>query len=69
MIPDTALMADKLRTCLQESDEVPSDFTRLFKTRYSCYIQVVLSNRYTRPTNIASVNLVISCNKFFFPLF
>ena len=33
MIPDTLLMSDRLRTCLQESDEVPSDFTRLFKTR------------------------------------
>ncbi len=33
MIPDTPMMAEKLRVCLQESDEVPSDFTRLFKTR------------------------------------
>ncbi len=33
MIPDTALMGESIRTCLQESDEVPADFTRLFKTR------------------------------------
>ena len=33
MIPDTTVLADRLRVCLQESDEVPSDFTRLFKTR------------------------------------
>lgn len=33
MVPETSLMAERLRVCLQESDEVPSDFTRLFKTR------------------------------------
>ena len=33
MIPDTCKLADQLRVCLQESDEVPSDYTRLFDTR------------------------------------
>ena len=33
MIPDTCKLADQLRVCLQESDEVPADYTRLFDTR------------------------------------
>ena len=33
MIPDTCMLADQLRVCLQESDEVPADYTRLFDTR------------------------------------
>ena len=33
MIPDTCKLADQLRVCLQESDEVPADYTRLFNTR------------------------------------
>ena len=33
MIPNTAGLADRLRVCLQESDEVPADHTRLFDTR------------------------------------
>ena len=33
MIPDTCKLADQLRVCLQESDQVPADYTRLFNTR------------------------------------
>ncbi len=33
MIPDSCMLSDRLRVCLQESDEVPTDFTRLFNTR------------------------------------
>ena len=33
MIPDTCKLADQLRVCLQESDEIPADYTRLFDTR------------------------------------
>ncbi|TRY80327.1 hypothetical protein TCAL_10174 [Tigriopus californicus] len=33
MIPDTCYLSNRLRSCLQESDEVPSDFTRLFDTK------------------------------------
>ena len=33
MIPNSVLLSDRLRVCLQESDEVPTDFTRLFNTR------------------------------------
>ena len=33
MIPNSCLLSDRLRVCLQESDEVPTDFTRLFNTR------------------------------------
>ncbi|CAG0919738.1 unnamed protein product [Notodromas monacha] len=29
-IPDTHKLAEKLRTCLQESDDIPTDFMRLF---------------------------------------
>ena len=30
MQPDTSLLADQVKTCLQESDEVPHDITSLF---------------------------------------
>lgn len=30
MVPDTARLAERLRMCLQESDEMPADTTRLF---------------------------------------
>ncbi|XP_063599987.1 intraflagellar transport protein 52 homolog [Penaeus indicus] len=33
MTPDTASLADGLRTCLQESEEVPTDYTQLFHTK------------------------------------
>jgi len=33
MVPDTCLLAEKLRVCLQESDEVPADHNRLFDTK------------------------------------
>ena len=33
MIPDTCRLADQLRVCLQESDEIPADYTRLFDTK------------------------------------
>ena len=33
MIPDTCRLADQLRVCLQESDEIPPDYTRLFDTK------------------------------------
>ncbi|KAG0719798.1 Intraflagellar transport protein 52 [Chionoecetes opilio] len=32
MTPDVASLAENLRTCLQESDEVPTDYTQLFHT-------------------------------------
>lgn len=31
-LPDTAALADRPRSCLEESDEVPRDFTTLFDT-------------------------------------
>ena len=33
MIPDTARLADLPRVCLQESEEIPPDYTRLFNSR------------------------------------
>ena len=33
MIPDTCRLADSVRVCLQESDEIPADYTRLFEHR------------------------------------
>jgi len=33
MIPDTCRLADAVRVCLQESDEIPADYTRLFEHR------------------------------------
>lgn len=33
MIPDTCRLSEHLRVCLQESDEVPADYTRLFDTK------------------------------------
>ncbi len=33
MTPDVACLAEGLRTCLQESDEVPTDYTQLFHTQ------------------------------------
>lgn len=33
MIPDTAKLSDKLRVCLQESEEIPTDYTKLFDKR------------------------------------
>ena len=30
-VPDITAMADRLRSCLQESEELPKDFTSLFK--------------------------------------
>ena len=33
MIPDTCKLADSVRVCLQESDEIPADYTRLFEHR------------------------------------
>lgn len=33
MTPDVACLAESLRTCLQESDEVPTDYTQLFHTQ------------------------------------
>lgn len=32
MLPDTAALSEKLRVCLQEGDENPRDFTKLFDT-------------------------------------
>ena len=29
-VPDITALADRLRSCLQESDEIPKDFTTLF---------------------------------------
>ncbi|CAG0900232.1 unnamed protein product, partial [Cyprideis torosa] len=34
-IPDTGMLSNQLRTCLQESDDLPPDFTRLFDNQ--CY--------------------------------
>ncbi|MPC84815.1 Intraflagellar transport protein 52 [Portunus trituberculatus] len=33
MTPDVACLAENLRTCLQESEEVPTDYTQLFHTQ------------------------------------
>ncbi|KAK3851087.1 hypothetical protein Pcinc_042235 [Petrolisthes cinctipes] len=33
MTPDVSSLAENLRTCLQESEEVPTDFTQLFHTQ------------------------------------
>ena len=33
MIPDTCRLANAVRVCLQESDEIPADYTRLFEHR------------------------------------
>ena len=33
MIPDTSRLSDLPRVCLQESEEIPPDYTRLFSTR------------------------------------
>ena len=33
MVPETARMADIPRVCLQESEEIPPDYTRLFNSR------------------------------------
>lgn len=30
-MPDITALADRLRSCLQESDEMPKDFTTLFR--------------------------------------
>ena len=35
MTPDISSLADGLRTCLQESEEVPTDYTQLFDTHVS----------------------------------
>lgn len=32
-VPDITALADRLRSCLQESDEIPKDFTTLFTTK------------------------------------
>ncbi|XP_071448890.1 intraflagellar transport protein 52 homolog isoform X1 [Hetaerina americana] len=32
-VPDTAQLAERLRVCLQESDEIPADYTKLFDHR------------------------------------
>lgn len=31
-MPDITALADRLRSCLQESDDLPKDFTTLFHT-------------------------------------
>ena len=33
MIPDTSRLSESVRVCLQESDEIPADYTRLFEHR------------------------------------
>ena len=33
MIPDTGRLSELPRVCLQESEEIPPDYTRLFNTR------------------------------------
>lgn len=33
MTPDVSSLSEGLRTCLQESEEVPTDFTQLFHTQ------------------------------------
>jgi hypothetical protein len=44
MIPDSSKLADSVRVCLQESDEIPADYTRLFEHRlFSISIQLVPS--------------------------
>jgi len=32
-LPETARLADTVKSCLQESDDIPRDFTRLFDTK------------------------------------
>lgn len=44
MIPDTVRLAEGVRVCLQESDEIPADYTRLFEQRlFSISTQLVPS--------------------------
>ena len=31
-LPEVARLADSVKSCLQESDDIPRDFTRLFDT-------------------------------------
>lgn len=45
MIPDSSRLADAVRVCLQESDEIPADYTRLFENRlFSISTQLVPSS-------------------------
>lgn len=32
-LPEVARLADSVKSCLQESDDIPRDFTRLFDTK------------------------------------
>ena len=58
MIPDTCMLADQLRVCLQESDEVPADYTRLFDTRlYSISTSLVPAAIKVRNSFILFVNI------------
>lgn len=42
MIPDTARLADSPRVCLQESEDIPPDYTRLFQSSlYSVHTNMV----------------------------
>ena len=44
MIPDTSRLSEAVRVCLQESDEIPADYTRLFEQRlFSISTQLVPS--------------------------
>ena len=44
MIPDTSRLSESVRVCLQESDEIPADYTRLFEQRlFSISTQLVPS--------------------------
>ena len=37
MIPDSSRLSESVRVCLQESDEIPADYTRLFEQRLFRY--------------------------------
>ncbi|XP_045616151.1 intraflagellar transport protein 52 homolog [Procambarus clarkii] len=50
MTPDTASLAESLRTCLQESEEVPTDYTQLFHTQLTSIDMLLV------PASIESYN-------------
>ena len=67
MIPDTCMLADQLRVCLQESDEVPADYTRLFDTRlYSISTSLVPAAIKVRNSFIRFVNIsyILCCIRY-----
>ena len=42
MTPDLASLSENLRTCLQESEEVPTDYTQLFHSKVGVYYILII---------------------------